>query len=459
MKDVAFKDNIIEFEEGLPYPIVLYCWTFLAFKKNKRSIPTFCNCQKRAIKNMIKDTLTNGIHPSERYSDPNRRWTLDDLLGGEFPESVIKYLEGKKVKPNENLINNLKFKSNLCHVCNKAIPHYDYCNPMYGGVFKRTYGWYINQEKYNLNISDNGKIPLSLIPKKFKKDYKIYIKNYLKEGEIWSILNYMQYGNNYSPEIDKETMKQIKKYISSKDIDKIILQVSKQKNVNTSKIIMSRMRKNFSETRLYRELKKNIKTSDKDSKEKIWKTIKDFTDENMANHIVFKEGILTEKKLIFKRLKEEEDIVKKIRKKFKTMDFPNWAENIVRQKLGYKKVGKAWLSETLLFNLIKKTYPKLKVIHHYRPSFLGHLELDIFIKDVNIGVEYQGEQHFMPLKHWGGEDSLKRGMKRDLKKKKLCEKNNIDLIYFNYDEDISLKNVKSKLSHLIDRKLKEKESN
>jgi len=33
-------------------------------------------------------------------------------------------------------------------------------------------------------------------------------------------------------------------------------------------------------------------------------------------------------------------------------------------------------------------------LRHYRPDFLQGLELDIFIDELKIGMEYQGIQHF-----------------------------------------------------------------
>lgn len=123
----------------------------------------------------------------------------------------------------------------------------------------------------------------------------------------------------------------------------------------------------------------------------------------------------------------------------------NYFENQIRLKLGYKKVGEAWVTETSLYYMIKNLYPNLTIIYHYRPKFLGGLELDIFIKEQNIGIEYQGIQHFKPIDYWGGKESFGKGKKRDAKKKYLCKKHGVQLYYFNYDEDITESLVKSRL--------------
>lgn len=124
-------------------------------------------------------------------------------------------------------------------------------------------------------------------------------------------------------------------------------------------------------------------------------------------------------------------------------------ENKVRERFGFKRVGEAWVSETTLYYLIKQLFPNLSVLLHYRPNFLEGLELDIFIEDLNLGIEYQGVQHFKPVEHWGGEESYKKLVSRDKKKAKLCKANNVNLIYFNYDEDITEKIVKEKIAEFI----------
>lgn len=124
-------------------------------------------------------------------------------------------------------------------------------------------------------------------------------------------------------------------------------------------------------------------------------------------------------------------------------------ENEVRQKFGHKKIGEAWTSETILYYNIEKIFPKYKIKRHYRPNILNGLELDIFISDLNIGIEYQGIQHFKPIKHWGGSEALAKLQYRDKLKKELCMKNNIRLIYFNFNEELSESEIRKRVSKFI----------
>lgn len=124
-------------------------------------------------------------------------------------------------------------------------------------------------------------------------------------------------------------------------------------------------------------------------------------------------------------------------------------EDIVREKFGHKKIGEAWVNETILYHIVCSLFPNKKVLRHFRPSFLKGLELDIFIPDDEIGIEYQGIQHYEPIEHWGGNEALARLQDRDKTKAKLCAENNVRIIYFHHFEILSEEFVLSKLNSLL----------
>lgn len=130
----------------------------------------------------------------------------------------------------------------------------------------------------------------------------------------------------------------------------------------------------------------------------------------------------------------------------------NIIENRVREHLGIKKIGEEWTSETALYYLMKEILPNSEIIHHYWPKFLEGLELDIYIKDLKIGIEYQGIQHFKPIGFWGGKKGLDGTRKRDKIKKILSKKNNISLVYFYYNEDLTKSLVYNKLKKFLAKK-------
>lgn len=123
-------------------------------------------------------------------------------------------------------------------------------------------------------------------------------------------------------------------------------------------------------------------------------------------------------------------------------------ENITRQEFGFRKVGEAWVSETLLFQLVARVFPSAKVERHHRPPWLEGLEIDIYLPEMNLGFEYQGQQHFHPIKAWGGEAALHALKGRDKRKAKICRNNDVLLVEFLYSEPLTETHLRSKLAGL-----------
>jgi hypothetical protein len=104
------------------------------------------------------------------------------------------------------------------------------------------------------------------------------------------------------------------------------------------------------------------------------------------------------------------------------------AENRLRNRLGEKFVGEQWDEETQLFYEIKNAFPDTEVIHHGKPEWLGKQHLDIWMPAFRVGIEYQGVQHFQPMRHLGGDEHLVTQKERDLRKSNLCNANGVHLI-------------------------------
>ena len=64
------------------------------------------------------------------------------------------------------------------------------------------------------------------------------------------------------------------------------------------------------------------------------------------------------------------------------------------------------------------------------------LKFDFYISQINTAIEYQGIQHFEPVKFFGGEEDFKTRVAYDNIKKEYCDSHNINLYYINYNDDI-----------------------
>ena len=66
-------------------------------------------------------------------------------------------------------------------------------------------------------------------------------------------------------------------------------------------------------------------------------------------------------------------------------------------------------------------------------NFLGRLTFDFYIPNKKIAIECQGKQHFIEDAGWKNE-GLKVIQERDLRKKMLCEKHNVKILYYSKDK-------------------------
>ena len=75
-----------------------------------------------------------------------------------------------------------------------------------------------------------------------------------------------------------------------------------------------------------------------------------------------------------------------------------------------------------------------------RFDWLGLQSLDFYLPKQHIAIECQGKQHFEPTKYWGGEETFIKINERDIRKRELCNKNGIKIIYYvDYDLDFPYK--------------------
>ena len=98
---------------------------------------------------------------------------------------------------------------------------------------------------------------------------------------------------------------------------------------------------------------------------------------------------------------------------------------------GCPKCKNSTLENKVLLLLEKNN---IRYIYQYFPKFLnngnGHQSLDFYLPDYNIAIECQGEQHYKPVKAFGGYEQFLKQTELDKKKFDICTKNGINILYF-----------------------------
>jgi len=96
-------------------------------------------------------------------------------------------------------------------------------------------------------------------------------------------------------------------------------------------------------------------------------------------------------------------------------------------------------------NIIKKILLKNAVkfeIQKQFPEFILNSKphkFDFYLPDLQVMIEYDGEQHFKPIERFGGQRAFERTQQADLDKNKFCFDREIKLIRIKYDQDIFLR--------------------
>lgn len=124
----------------------------------------------------------------------------------------------------------------------------------------------------------------------------------------------------------------------------------------------------------------------------------------------------------------------------------NTVENITRQEFGFRNVGEGWVSETLAYQIVRRLFPEETVLRRERPDWLAGLELDIYLPNLQLAFEYQGQQHFHAIKAWGGKAALRVLQAHDAKKARICRERCVRLITLDYTEPLSEEHIRKRVA-------------
>jgi len=122
------------------------------------------------------------------------------------------------------------------------------------------------------------------------------------------------------------------------------------------------------------------------------------------------------------------------------------AENALREQHGLPRIGEGWISEMLLFDVVRAFFPDAE--HHSTPDWLKRQHLDVYVPSSKLAFEFQGLQHYEPVSFFGGEAGYADLQKRDKVKARKCRENGVTLIAWKYDKPLSADALLSTLKDL-----------
>jgi len=108
-----------------------------------------------------------------------------------------------------------------------------------------------------------------------------------------------------------------------------------------------------------------------------------------------------------------------------------------------------WVREAELYGVVRDLFPDYRVLREASPIWLGRMRLDIYLPELNLAIEHQGEQHYRPISLFGGEDAHLRTLERDALKRKLCMENGVIVIDVKYDAVITKAALRQRLRRFL----------
>ncbi|RWI33314.1 MAG: hypothetical protein EOR30_32015 [Mesorhizobium sp.] len=120
------------------------------------------------------------------------------------------------------------------------------------------------------------------------------------------------------------------------------------------------------------------------------------------------------------------------------------AENAFRRDRGIPEIGRGWVNEVALYDLVLSIFPD--AVHQWRPAFLGQQSVDIYVSSLRLAIEYQGQQHYEAIDLFGGVDGLAATKARDKRKRDILAMNGVRLVEWHYSTLVTEENAKRLLS-------------
>lgn len=109
---------------------------------------------------------------------------------------------------------------------------------------------------------------------------------------------------------------------------------------------------------------------------------------------------------------------------------------------------KSFRTQEKIYDFLKQTFVEEIWEWEYSPDWLGLQRFDIYNVIHNLAIEYNGEQHYIPVERFGGKLGHEQCIKRDLQKEQLCKKNNCTLYVIKYD-NVNYNKIKEDINNIL----------
>lgn len=104
-----------------------------------------------------------------------------------------------------------------------------------------------------------------------------------------------------------------------------------------------------------------------------------------------------------------------------------------------------WKREDELYRLVVGLFPATTIHREASPPWLGRQRLDIFLPELKLAIEHQGEQHYRPVGAFGGEQAFVELQERDQRKRTLCQEHGVTVVDVRFDAPLTVPVLRSRL--------------
>lgn len=108
-----------------------------------------------------------------------------------------------------------------------------------------------------------------------------------------------------------------------------------------------------------------------------------------------------------------------------------------------------WIREDELYRLVARLFPAHTIRREASPHWLGQQRIDIYLPDLKLAIEHQGEQHYRPIGAFGGEEAFARVQELDERKRALCREQGVSVVDIRFDAPLTLPSLRSRLQRWL----------